>query len=260
MGQWGVVLVDLENVQAIDFSSLGEASLIVFVGEGQKKIPIELAMGLQALGEKGRWVRASGTGPNALDFHIAFELGRMIEAGEKGPAIVLSRDKGFDPLLTWLNTEFGVPARRVESLDEAFKGPTHASDPPVKASEHSASPAPESAALQKEWPAGPEAKGPSAKPMPAQNTKASKAQPAVKPSASKAEKAAGKRPSAELAREILARSQKVARPRRRVTLAKHIEAMFKAHAIADREVQAIIAKLLANRSISDNEGAISYHF
>jgi len=36
--------------------------------------------------------------------------------------------------------------------------------------------------------------------------------------------------------------------------------MFKVHAIADREVQAIIAKLVANRSISDNEGAISYHF
>jgi hypothetical protein len=96
--------------------------------------------------------------------------------------------------------------------------------------------------------------------MPAANTKASKAQPAAKPAALKAGKARSKKPSAELAREILARSHKAARPRRRVTLAKHIEAMFKAHAIADREVEAIIAKLVANRSISVNEDAISYNF
>lgn len=260
MSQGAVVLVDLENVQAIDFSSLSEARLIVFAGEGQKKIPIELAMGLQTLGDKGRWVRASGVGPNALDFHIAFELGRMIEGGEKGPVIVLSRDKGFDPLLTWLNTEFGMPARRVELLDEAFvAGPAHAADHPLKASERCASPAPKSIAPERGRPGGPDAKGSNAKQTPVPNTKGSKAQPAG-PSASQSGKASGKRPSAELAREILARSQKAARPRRRVTLAKHIEAMFKAHAIADREVQAIIAKLLANRSISDNEGAISYHF
>ena len=36
--------------------------------------------------------------------------------------------------------------------------------------------------------------------------------------------------------------------------------MFKAHAIAEREVESIIAKLIANRSISDAEGAITYHF
>ncbi|MCY1270418.1 hypothetical protein D9M68_206960 [compost metagenome] len=73
-------------------------------------------------------------------------------------------------------------------------------------------------------------------------------------------KKGGGKPSAELTRQILARSQKAAQPRRRATLAKHIHAMFKVHAIAEREVESIIAKLIANRSISDAEGAITYHF
>lgn len=44
----------------------------------------------------------------------------MVERGEKGPVFVLSRDKGFDPLLAWLSAELGIPARRVASLVEAF--------------------------------------------------------------------------------------------------------------------------------------------
>ncbi|WP_231138547.1 PIN domain-containing protein [Cupriavidus metallidurans] len=120
MGASAVVLVDFESVQAIDFSHLADARLVVFAGEVQRKVPIEVAMGLQALGERARWVRSSGVGPNALDFHIAFEIGRMVEDGEQGPVFVLSRDKGFDSLLAWLGVELGIPARRVTSLAEAF--------------------------------------------------------------------------------------------------------------------------------------------
>ena len=85
MGAGAVVLVDFESVQNIDFSQLAGSRLVVFAGEVQRKVPIEVAMGLQALGERARWVRSSGVGPNALDFHIAFEIGRMVEKGEKGP-------------------------------------------------------------------------------------------------------------------------------------------------------------------------------
>ena len=42
-------------------------------------------------------------------------------------------------------------------------------------------------------------------------------------------------------------------------LGKHIHAMFKAHALAEHEVESI-TKLIANRSISDAEGAITSHF
>lgn len=269
MGAGAVVLVDFESVQDIDFSRLAGSRLVVFAGEVQRKVPIEVAMGLQSLGERARWVRSSGVGPNALDFHIAFEIGRMVEKGERGPVFVLSRDKGFDPLLAWLGAELGIPARREISLAEAFgAGPADASAAASQASGLTQSspaptqPTPAPAAL----PAAAPKPSAGAKPTPPKPLKAAKTAPSKAPTKKAAQpqpgngKKGGAKPSAELTRQILARSQKVARPRRRATLAKHIHAMFKAHAIAEREVESIIAKLIANRSISDAEGAITYHF
>lgn len=251
MGVSAVVLVDFESVQDIEFSRIAGSRLVVFAGEVQRKVPIEVAMGLQALGERARWVRSSGVGPNALDFHIAFEIGRMVETGEKGPVFVLSRDKGFDPLLAWLGAELGIPARRVASLAEAFgAGGADAGSTPAPAVAPAAAPKPSA----------------STQPVAPKPPTATKATPAKTPAKNGAQpqpgngKKAGAKPNAELTRQILARSQKAARPRRRATLAKHIHAMFKAHAIAEREVESIIAKLIANRSISDAEGAITYHF
>ena len=266
MSAGAVVLVDFESVQDIDFSQLAGSRLVVFAGEVQRKVPIEVAMGLQALGERARWVRSSGVGPNALDFHIAFEIGRMVEKDEKGPVFVLSRDRGFDPLLTWLGAELGIPARRATSLAEAFgAGPVDAGT-----AGHQASPTPAQSARATPAPAVAPAAAPkpsaNAKPAVPKPPKATKTTPAKAPAKKAAQpqpsngKKGGPQPNAELTRQILARSQKAARPRRRATLAKHIHAMFKAHAIAEREVESIIAKLIANRSISDAEGAITYHF
>ncbi len=43
--------------------------------------------------------KIEGNGSNALDFHIAMELGCIIENSNKPECVVLSKDKGFDPLL-----------------------------------------------------------------------------------------------------------------------------------------------------------------
>lgn len=270
MGSGAVVLVDFESVQDIDFSQLAGSRLVVFAGEIQRKVPIEVAMGLQALGERARWVRSSGVGPNALDFHIAFEIGRMVEKGERGPVFVLSRDRGFDPLLAWLGMELGIHARRVISLAEAFgDGPADAGTAAGQASDSAQpSPTPAQPTRGRPSPAPAVFPKPSANPKPTAPKPPTAAKPgpaktppkkAAQPQPSNGKKGSAK-PNAELTRQILARSQKAARPRRRATLAKHIHAMFKAHAIAEREVELIIAKLIANRSISDAEGAITYHF
>lgn len=214
IGAGAVVLVDFESVQDIDFSQLAGSRLVVFAGEVQRKVPIEVAMGLQALGECARWVRSSGVGPNALDFHIAFEIGRMVEKGEKGPVFVLSRDRGFDSLLTWLGTELGIYARRVTSLTEAFgAGPADASR----------APGPARPSLTPAQPVrGAPAPAPAASPKPSENAKPTapkppkeaKAAPAKPPAKKAAQpqpgngKNGGAKPSAELTRQILARSQK----------------------------------------------------
>lgn len=275
-----VVLVDFESVQAIDFGRLApDTRIAVFAGELQRKVPIEVAMGLQEMGERARWVRSSGTGPNALDFHIAFELGRMAQAGEHGPVVVLSRDKGFDPLLDWLRTQHGIPASRVTTIAEAFGYTPDAPNAPPAAEPivvdfGAVTPAPRPAqpalqsngmhvvephvmrTLQAEASSVVPRSVPQAVPAPASKAPA-------KPDGAKAAKPAGgttRECTAEKAREILSRSRKAARPRRRATLAKHIHSMFRPATLADREVESIIKALLAKKWISESQGAITYNF
>jgi hypothetical protein len=57
-----------------------------------------------------------GNGGNALDFHIACELGRILETARDTTCIVLSRDKGFDPLLLHLNGN-GLTCHRIDDMD-----------------------------------------------------------------------------------------------------------------------------------------------
>lgn len=52
-----------------------------------------------------------------MDFHIAFQLGRTIEKAPDTECIVLSGDKGFDPLLTHLNKN-GLSCRRINTMAE----------------------------------------------------------------------------------------------------------------------------------------------
>jgi hypothetical protein len=94
-----LLLVDFENVQQVDLSQLDDTfHIIVFVGANQKSVPIELVKNLQGLGNRVAWQKVDGNGSNALDFFIACELGRVRERSPQSRCIVLSKDKGFDPL------------------------------------------------------------------------------------------------------------------------------------------------------------------
>jgi hypothetical protein len=113
-----LLLVDFENVQQVDRARLdGGIEVILFVGSGQKTIPIELVTASQALGERVKWQRVEGNGSNAPDFHIACHLGRVLERSPPIYCIVLSKDKGFDPLLHHLK-KLGLKCRRCNSLIE----------------------------------------------------------------------------------------------------------------------------------------------
>ena len=99
-----LLLVDFENVQPADLSQLDDGfHVIVFVGANQKSIPIELVKNLQKLGNRVDWQKVDGNGSNALDFFIACQLGRVLEKSPQFQCFVLSKDKGFDPLLRHLN-------------------------------------------------------------------------------------------------------------------------------------------------------------
>lgn len=69
------------------------------------------------MGPRAEYVRISGNGPNALDFHIAFYIGKLATADPKGFFHVISKDTGFDPLIAYLKGR-KILAGRVKSIDE----------------------------------------------------------------------------------------------------------------------------------------------
>lgn len=129
-----VLLIDLENVQKIDLSAVtSDVRVLVFYGVAQKKLPEELVIQAQPLGTRLTWIKISGNGPNALDFHIAFYLGQELTHRPTCECTVCSRDTGFDPLIQHL-LALGHRCRRVNSLRAAvFAG---AAQPPELEHDH----------------------------------------------------------------------------------------------------------------------------
>jgi len=113
-----LLLVDFENVHKLDTSGLdADFHVVIFVGAGQKPPKLGREPQRKPTRPEIEFQSVNGYGRNALDFHIAFYLGRVFETARLTPCFVLSRDKGFDPLLRHLN-ETGLSCRRLESIYE----------------------------------------------------------------------------------------------------------------------------------------------
>jgi hypothetical protein len=113
------VLVDFENVQPKNLSMLLDDAfqVFVFVGENQGKIPLDVVLAMQQLGDRGRYIQISGAGKNALDFHIALYLGELCIQDPDGYFHIISRDTGFDPLIKHLRQR-GLHAHREQDIAE----------------------------------------------------------------------------------------------------------------------------------------------
>ncbi len=98
------IFIDLENVQPKNLNILINHSfkIYVFVGENQTKIPFDLAATMQSFGENAKYIKISGNGKNALDFHLAFYFGSLSTKDTKGCYNIISKDTGFDPLVKHL--------------------------------------------------------------------------------------------------------------------------------------------------------------
>jgi hypothetical protein len=98
------VLIDYENVQPSALSALDKEffKVYVFVGANQTKVNFDVVEALQRLGANGKYVKISGNGPNALDFHIAYFIGQLAARDEMPFFHIVSEDTGFDPLIAYL--------------------------------------------------------------------------------------------------------------------------------------------------------------
>jgi len=113
------ILIDFENVQPRNLELLQKHpfEVYVFIGENQAKIPYDMAEAMQAMGEKARYIKISGNGPNALDFHIAFYIGQLACEDPEGYFHIISKDQGFDPLIRHLRNQ-KIKALREKDLAE----------------------------------------------------------------------------------------------------------------------------------------------
>lgn len=113
------VLIDYENVQPETLSQLAKdhVKVMVFVGANQTKVHFEVAASLQAMGDRAQYIKISGSGSNALDFHIAFYIGMIASHDPEAYFHIISKDTGFDPLIQHLRSR-KIPACRSKTINE----------------------------------------------------------------------------------------------------------------------------------------------
>lgn len=113
------IMIDMENVVPDNLELLDQdwVKVLLFVGKNQTKLPISIVKAVQRLGSRAQYVQMSGTGHNALDFHIAFYIGRIAATDKDAYFHIISNDTGFDPLIAHLKQEH-VLADRVTKIEE----------------------------------------------------------------------------------------------------------------------------------------------
>lgn len=121
------VLIDFENVQpaALGRLRVGETRVKVFLGQQQSKLALDLVQALQPFGGDAEYIQIQGSGPDAVDFHIAFYIGQISGAEPTTSFTIVSKDKGFDPLVRHLIGK-GIKCRRLAEI------PALSSSNPVK--------------------------------------------------------------------------------------------------------------------------------
>jgi PIN domain len=102
-----IVLIDSENVKPESIEKLkhDHFRVVVFVGANQKRIDFSVVAAVQSLASNGSYVQIVGNGPNALDFHIAYYIGRLAVTYPDAYFHIISGDKGFDPLIKHLKEQ-----------------------------------------------------------------------------------------------------------------------------------------------------------
>ncbi len=224
-----ILLVDFENVPKVDLAAV-PAGVVVpfFFGAAQKSVPTDFLRAALKLGERFVPIDIAGAGRNALDFHIAFYLGEYLTRNPAAHCVILSRDKGFDPLVKHLNAR-DYSVRRVATLEEAFPALPRRQLPVAAkrlATPVSRAPAPPSARL---------------------SSRASNA---------------GRRAvvaTTDSAVAWLATMDKSKRPKKRPALAAHLHSHF-AGKLSAAEIEQLVDRMIAERRLGEAGGQLSYQF
>lgn len=129
------VLIDFESVQPESLAALEQDhfKIIVFVGANQTRVSVDVATALQRRGTSAEYIRISGNGKNALDFHIAYYIGKLAAQDPTAYFHIISKDTGFDPLIQHLKSKGIFAARSTGIADIPLAKVRDAKSPDQKA-------------------------------------------------------------------------------------------------------------------------------
>ena len=127
------VLIDFENVMPENLDLLDQEwiKVMLFVGMNQTKLPFAAVKAIQKLGSRAQYVEMAGTGHNALDFHIAYYIGRIAVTDKDAYFHIVSNDTGFDPLIAHLKQEhiFADRVTKIEGIPALIQAKVVAKSP-----------------------------------------------------------------------------------------------------------------------------------
>ncbi|WP_292442989.1 PIN domain-containing protein [Methylibium sp.] len=91
-------------MQPPDFDLLRQGSfkIKVFLAAHQSRLPRDLVKSLQAFGDRAEYIDLEVQGKNALDFHIAYVIGRLSASEPDAYVHVISRDEDIELLFPHL--------------------------------------------------------------------------------------------------------------------------------------------------------------
>ena len=69
------------------------------------------------MGDRAAYIKISANGSNALDFHIAYYIGRLAQQDPTAYFHIISKDTGFDPLVQHLKSQ-KIGATRSKDIGE----------------------------------------------------------------------------------------------------------------------------------------------
>jgi PIN domain len=228
------VLVDFENVQP-DLSALAGTSFKVklFVGAKQQeqRHRYSFLKAVMALGGNAELIEITRSGSNAVDMHIAWYIGGLLEREPGAHVHIVSGDSDFDPLLEFLAAR-GVSCRRTKTLTELVVAKT-----PGRAASTRAA----------------KGRAPAARPAPARASPASAPAPAPAPV---------KSPASDKLSGVLKhlRSMKD-KPTTRTRLVKWIDTHFRQHGgvQSPKTVERTLDELVRLRFVTLDGTKVAYH-
>ncbi len=118
------VMVDFENTQpeSLDELPVGAFKIKVFVGAAQAKARARTRffISMHRHAAFSEYVEMARSGPNALDMHIAYYVGRLLATEPDASVFIVSNDKDFDPIVEHVH-KTGSHCTRVKSIAEIVK-------------------------------------------------------------------------------------------------------------------------------------------